>query len=66
MSACQCAACGESFTGVRSFDQHQAIRYDRRPAITCRPPASLGMIRNRHGRWGLPPDPAKPNPFASR
>jgi hypothetical protein len=65
MSACECGRCGEQFSGIKSFDQHQRADY-KAGTLTCLPPASLGLVRNRHGRWAFPPDPAKPNPWASR
>jgi hypothetical protein len=54
LSAAECAACGERFTGVTSFDRHQDRDYSRQPAIICRPPVDCGLVRNERGRWGSP------------
>lgn len=54
MSTCTCHPCGESFTGLTAFDKHQDVDYNRRPAVQCLDPATLGMERNAHGRWGYP------------
>jgi len=48
MSACECGRCGEQFSGIKSFDQHQRADY-KAGTLTCLPPASLGLVRNRHG-----------------
>jgi hypothetical protein len=54
MATCTCHPCGQSFTGLTAFDKHQQVDYTRRPAVTCLDPATLGMVRNDHGRWGYP------------
>ena len=65
MSACICPLCGESFNGVSGFDRHQDRDYSRTPAIICRDPAGWGLVRNEHGRWGFPADPAGRERLAS-
>jgi hypothetical protein len=65
MSACACDPCGREFTGLGAFDKHHAVDYTRRPAVTCRNPEALGMVRNRAGRWGFPLDDAGRTFFAS-
>ena len=65
MAACTCNPCGRPFAGVGAFDEHQAVNYSRRPAVTCRNPETLGMVRNRAGRWGYPLDDAGRAYFAS-
>lgn len=66
MSWCECGKCGEVFTGLGGFDRHQLVDYTAAIEVICQHPASIGMVRNRHGRWALPPDPRKPNPWADR
>jgi hypothetical protein len=56
MSACECAACGERFTGVTAFDRHQRRDYGQTPAVTCLNPAASGLALNAYGRWGFPLD----------
>ena len=56
MSACECAACKEHFTGQSGFDRHQDVDYARVPAVICRDPAALGMRKNLNDRWGEPAD----------
>ena len=47
-----CAGCGEVFAGGLSlFDQHQAISYDKRPAVTCSSPQELGLVLDYRGVW---------------
>jgi hypothetical protein len=65
MAACTCAACGIVTTGLGAFDKHQDVDYSRRPAVTCRNPEALGMVRNHAGRWGFPLDDAGRAFFAS-
>ena len=54
MSACTCSPCGQSFTGLTAFDKHQDVDYDRRPAVQCLDPATVGLVRQSSGRWGFP------------
>ncbi len=62
MSACECPACHRHFSSLGGFDRHQ--QWDRQTwVLTCLDPASIGMVRNTHGRWAMAPDPSKPNPF---
>jgi len=56
MSVCKCSPCGREFTGLSTFDRHQDVNYNRRPAVVCVDPAGLGMVQNRSGRWGFPLD----------
>jgi len=65
MAAAECSPCGESFTGVTSFDAHQDRDYSRTPAIICHPPAEAGLVLNEHGRWGFPLNEAGRAYFAS-
>jgi hypothetical protein len=48
MARCECAACGERFSGVSAFDLHQEF-----PAI-CHFPAERGLERRPDGIWGWP------------
>jgi hypothetical protein len=66
LASADCAACGESFSGVTSFDRHQDRDYTRTPAVICRPPAERGLERNKHGRWSFPLDEAGRAYFAAR
>jgi hypothetical protein len=66
VTAAECAACEELFTGITSFDRHQDRDYTRTPAVICRPPAECGLVQNEHGRWGTPLDEAGRAYFASR
>ena len=54
MSICTCGACGEVFTSLTAFDQHQVTDYSRGPAVRCRPPAEAGLVRGENGRWHVP------------
>jgi hypothetical protein len=54
MASGQCAACGEDFTGLGPFDKHQVIAYGTDKPVTCLDPASVGLVKNEHGRWGTP------------
>ena len=45
MARCECAGCGERFSGVEAFDLHQS------PAGTCHPPGSMRLARDEHGIW---------------
>lgn len=56
MSACECAACGEHFTGLTASGRHQDVDYARRPAVVGRHPASLGMAQDRNRRRHQPAD----------
>jgi len=56
---CKCARCGRMFSGLAPFDRHQDVDYRRRPPVLCLDPAGLGMVLNRHGRWGCPMDDAR-------
>ena len=49
-----CGACCCMFGTLASFDEHQAVRCDCQPVITCRVPAALGLIRDDHGVWQTP------------
>jgi hypothetical protein len=53
MSVCVCGACKRSFSGLGSFDRHQDVDYSRRPAVRCLDPASVGLVRQDQGRWGV-------------
>jgi hypothetical protein len=63
---CECGVCGEHFSGVTAFDAHQRVNYEAEVPVTCQDPASLGMIKNRHGRWAAAPDPSRPNPWVGK
>jgi hypothetical protein len=54
MSASQCPACRQEFTGVTAFDAHQDVDYTRRPPVLCLEPRDLGMARDRNGRFYVP------------
>ncbi len=54
MSACTCAPCGREFTSLTAFDKHQSADYRCRPAVLCADPATVGLVRQASGRWGLP------------
>lgn len=56
---CECAACGETFTGLGLFDAHQDVDYTRRPAVRCKLPSTLGLAQNARGVWGTPEGIAK-------
>jgi hypothetical protein len=49
-----CPACHATFTCLTLFDKHQIVRYDRRPAVRCRPPEALGLVQDGRGTWGTP------------
>jgi hypothetical protein len=66
MSWCECPICENVFTGIRAFDVHQRVNYEAKHPVTCIPPYELGMVRNKHGRWMIPADPDKPNPWAAK
>jgi len=44
LSACHCPACHRTFTGIGAFDRHRC-------AGACQPPANVGLVRIRRGRW---------------
>lgn len=55
---CQCAACGEYFSSVHTFDRHQKLTGDRyRPTLVCLPPASVGLVMSEDGWWTGAPMP---------
>lgn len=54
MASGKCAACGEPFTGLTAFDKHQTTDYGSAKPVTCHDPASVGLVRDRNGRWGSP------------
>ena len=71
---CECAACGETFTGLGLFDAHQDVDYSRDPVIICREPAAMhvtsrghlcgplagaSLAQNARGVWGTPEGLAK-------
>ncbi len=58
MAMAECARCGEVFTGITAFDKHHDVDYTRRPAIRCMAPATVGLVQQESGRWGLPSDDA--------
>jgi hypothetical protein len=66
MSACECPACGERFTGVTAFDRHQLRDYRETPAIVCLNPAEFGLVKNERGRWGFPLDESGRAYFTAR
>lgn len=49
-SQCLCMGCGRPFNSVSAFDKHQTLT---KGAVTCRDPASLGMVTNARGWWVL-------------
>lgn len=52
MSMCWCPACGEQFSGVSAFDQHQTTDYASDHPVTCHDPATRGLVRGSRGWWG--------------
>lgn len=50
-SACHCAGCHQTFSGMGTFDKHQDVNYDRVPVILCRDPRSLGLVPDHTGVW---------------
>lgn len=54
MTACSCAPCARTFSGLVSFDRHQDVDYNRRPVVICQDPAGIGMALDQHGRWHTP------------
>lgn len=57
MSVCLCSPCGREFTGLTAFDKHHDVDYSREPPVRCVDPATVGLVRQSSGRWGLPIDP---------
>jgi hypothetical protein len=55
VATCECARCGEKFSGLRPFDAHQDVDY-KRPhgdVVRCMAPASVGLVLDPvMGRWG--------------
>jgi hypothetical protein len=58
MASGKCAACSEEFSGLTAFDKHQTTDYGSPKPVTCHDPASVGLVRDRNGRWGSPADEA--------
>jgi len=50
----QCARCKRVFSGLSLFDRHQDVDYDRKPAVACINPVSLGMVEAPNGVWTTP------------
>lgn len=50
----ECGQCHVVFSGLTLFDRHQTRRYNRRPAIVCASPQSLGLVQNARGTWYTP------------
>lgn len=51
---CECAACGERFNSVSTFDRHRSGRLDHGEPRRCATPAELsarGWSRNARGFW---------------
>lgn len=51
---CECAACGERFNSVSTFDRHRSGRLDMCEPRRCANPAELsarGWSRNARGFW---------------
>jgi hypothetical protein len=42
------------FTSLAGFDKHQDVDYSRRRPVLCLDPATVGMAKNKFGRWQLP------------
>jgi len=51
MPISDCRGCGESFSGVGPFDAHHKDM-PKHPFTKCLPPADVGLVRDKHGRWG--------------
>ena len=66
MSACECGGCGERFSSLSAFDQHQTTDYTTRPPVTCHPPAERGLVLSIHHRWACPPNEAGRQWFAAK
>lgn len=49
-----CRCCGEDFSGVTAFDLHWKGRRVSTRIQQCRAPESVGLQRDRHGRWSVP------------
>jgi hypothetical protein len=49
--ACGCRGCGNVFTSLSGFDQHQRWQDG---TLTCLNPAFAGLERKKSGRWGYP------------
>jgi hypothetical protein len=47
LKTCGCRGCGEVFTSPAGFDRHQR-------AFRCLPPADVGLIQRRDGKWSFP------------
>jgi hypothetical protein len=65
MASGKCAACSEEFSGLTAFDKHQTTDYGSPKPVTCHDPASVGLVRDRNGRWGFPATEASRDYFAS-
>lgn len=51
---CECAACGERFNSVSTFDRHRSGQLDHGEPRRCATPAELaarGWSRNGRGFW---------------
>jgi hypothetical protein len=51
---CHCGLCHETFSSLTLFDAHQDVDYSRRPAVVCRAPAGLGLVRDYRSTWATP------------
>lgn len=51
---CHCAGCHQTFANMTLFDGHQDVNYSRSPAVLCREPESLGLVRGTRGAWYTP------------
>jgi len=50
---CQCAACGEVFSGPSAFDRHQTMADNGPPWTVCHRPDARGLVV-RDGLWSWP------------
>lgn len=57
LAVAHCTICHESFSAVSSFDKHRSGSKDGEFSQgECSDPSLRGLVRNRHGYWGMPSD----------
>lgn len=57
LAVAHCSVCCQSFSAVSSFDKHRSGSKDKTfTQGECSDPSLRGLVRNRHGYWGMPSD----------